>query len=47
MEQEPEVQDHIGELIFFLRGNKIKSKLNVDKTRNKIKNQLIQSFSDR
>ena len=39
--------DYTGELIFFMRGNKIKSKELVDRTKKKIKNNVMKNHHTR
>ena len=39
--------DHVGELIFFMRGNKIANKEHVERTRRKMKESMIEQFQHR
>ena len=39
--------DHVGELIFFMRGNKIANKEHVERTRRKMKESMIEHFQHR
>ena len=40
------MSDHVGELIFFLRGNKVENRPNVERTRRKMKVRLVERCQD-
>ena len=40
------MSDHVGELIFFLRGNKVENRPHVERTRRKMKVRLVERCQD-